>query len=92
MTDDIRPLEGHTKTIQELIADIGKRVRYILPRGQEARARFIRKHGSLCLEEFQIKDVKRNWLGANVYEIKCVKYGSTLFVEPGLVMIQEGVV
>ncbi len=88
-----RPLQASPADIDRLGKDVGRRARYILPRGQEARARFIGKHGTACVEEFEIIGVQKDHAGRAAYRIKCLAYEDRAgrCVEPDLIrIIEEG--
>lgn len=68
----IRPFDPVPVSIQELKMDIGKRARFILPRNQEARARFIQQYSTMCVEELQIVSVEVNPMGEAFYWMKMI--------------------
>jgi len=57
-----------------LAADIGRKVRYRIPKGKVERAEFIREYGTLCRETFEIIGVQLTWDRRLVYRVKCLAH------------------
>jgi hypothetical protein len=85
MLNEVNKKNQEFETLEK---DIGKHTRYILPRMQEARARFIREHGIPCVEEFEVVGVQRDASGKACYILKCLAFNDTKgrVVDPDLVI------
>lgn len=92
LDNHFRPLQASPKDIGQLGEHVGRRARYVLPRGQQARARFIRTHGTLCLEDFEVIGVQRDYAGRPCYRLKCLAYEDTFgrCVGQDLIQILDG--
>lgn len=76
----------------DMQANVGKVIRYKIPTERLSREKFLRQHGTIALQDFEIVGIQKDYKGNLCYRVRHIGFGLDTFgrcVDPALVEIAE---